>query len=284
MAAPGAAGPACLPGTEWRNRARHRVRRWLDQGPTPASFLAGTRISRRRGSTALRRDLGRCAARLARGLRLFQASGANHKPLWDLPHAAEFGAGRCGPRRAGAVWSNLFSIRLRGACASPAPAPGAQPVHNDLNPHNVVVDPDERTASRASSISATWSTRARQQSRHRGRLPGRPTGRSACDRQRDDRRLSRGHSADPSNSTSVRLDLHAHGPDGRHHRLAGRTLPENATYILRNNQPPGPAEPDRGLSARRRKITCVRPAKRSDQNDDDQRLRPDEATRVRRRR
>ena len=41
------------------------------------------------GSTALRRDLGRCAARLARGLSDFSHCGANHKLLWDLQHAAE---------------------------------------------------------------------------------------------------------------------------------------------------------------------------------------------------
>jgi hypothetical protein len=44
---------------------------------------------RPQGSTVLRRDLGRCAARLARGLSDFSHGGANHKLLWDLQHAAE---------------------------------------------------------------------------------------------------------------------------------------------------------------------------------------------------
>ena len=53
------------------------------------SFLAGTPMHAAAGSTVLRRDLGRCAARLTRGLSDFSHCAANHKLLWDLQHAAE---------------------------------------------------------------------------------------------------------------------------------------------------------------------------------------------------
>jgi hydroxylysine kinase len=53
------------------------------------SFLPGTPMHAVTGSATLRRDLGRCAARLARGLSDFSHGGANHKLLWDLQHAAE---------------------------------------------------------------------------------------------------------------------------------------------------------------------------------------------------
>jgi Ser/Thr protein kinase RdoA (MazF antagonist) len=93
------------------------------------------------GSTALRRDLGRCAARLARGLGDFRHAGANHKLLWDLQHAAELrGLVDAVP----AERRDLVEHFLDGfeAHALPIlPRLRRQPVHNDLNPHNIVVDP-----------------------------------------------------------------------------------------------------------------------------------------------
>ncbi|SHJ57450.1 Ser/Thr protein kinase RdoA involved in Cpx stress response, MazF antagonist [Bradyrhizobium lablabi] len=105
------------------------------------SFLAGTPMHSVGASAALRRDLGRCAARLARGLRDFRHAGANHKLLWDLQHAAELRAllDAVPADRRGLVQHFLDSFE---AHALPAlPHLPAQPVHNDLNPHNVVVDP-----------------------------------------------------------------------------------------------------------------------------------------------
>ena len=106
------------------------------------SYLAGTPMHAVAGSTALRRDLGRCAARLARGLGDFSHSGANHKLLWDLQHAAELRPlidAVPGERR-GLVEDVLGGFET---CALPIlPQLPNQPVHNDLNPHNVVVDPE----------------------------------------------------------------------------------------------------------------------------------------------
>ena len=105
------------------------------------SFLAGSPLHIVEGSSALRRDFGRCAARLARGLHDFSHPGANHKLLWDLAHAAEL---RPLVDAVPADRRGLVDRFLDGFEAHALPAlPGLrqQPVHNDLNPHNVVVDP-----------------------------------------------------------------------------------------------------------------------------------------------
>jgi Ser/Thr protein kinase RdoA (MazF antagonist) len=109
------------------------------------SFLAGTPMHAAQGSTALRRDLGRCAARLARGLADFRHAGAHHRLLWDLQHAAELrGLVDAVP----ADRRDLVEHYLDGfeAHALPLlPRLRQQPVHNDLNPHNIVVDAGNHT-------------------------------------------------------------------------------------------------------------------------------------------
>lgn len=105
------------------------------------SFLAGTPMHAVEASAALRRSLGRCAASLARGLRNFSHCGANHKLLWDLQHAAELRPlidAVPGERR-GLVEHVLGDFETRALPVLPHLP--SQPVHNDLNPHNIVVDP-----------------------------------------------------------------------------------------------------------------------------------------------
>lgn len=106
------------------------------------SFLAGTPMHAVDGSAALRRDLGQCAASLARGLSDFRHSGASHKLLWDLQHAAELRPliDAVPTDRRGLVEHFLDGFEARALPVLPSLP--AQPVHNDLNPHNVVVDPD----------------------------------------------------------------------------------------------------------------------------------------------
>jgi len=106
------------------------------------SYLAGTPLHAAAGSTALRRDLGRCAARLTKGLGDFSHCGANHKLLWDLQHARELRplTDAVPAERRGLVEDVLGGFE---SCALPVlPQLPGQPVHNDLNPHNVVVDPE----------------------------------------------------------------------------------------------------------------------------------------------
>ncbi|XSC47733.1 phosphotransferase [Bradyrhizobium sp. RDT10] len=106
------------------------------------SYLAGTPMHAVAASTGLRRDLGRCAARLARGLSDFSHSGANHKLLWDLQHAAELRPliEAIPAERRGLVEGVLDGFEAR-ALPILQQLPN-QPVHNDLNPHNVVVNPE----------------------------------------------------------------------------------------------------------------------------------------------
>jgi Ser/Thr protein kinase RdoA (MazF antagonist) len=106
------------------------------------SFLPGMPMHAVTGSGVLRRDLGRCAARLARGLSDFSHGGAHHKLLWDLQHAAEVRP------LIDAVPSERRSLieDIIGGFETHAlpilPQLPTQPVHNDLNPHNIVVDPE----------------------------------------------------------------------------------------------------------------------------------------------
>ena len=109
------------------------------------SFLPGTPMHAVTASATLRRDLGRCAARLARGLSEFSHCGANHKLLWDLQHAAEVRPlidAVPGERR-GLVEDIIGGFETRALPMLPQLP--TQPVHNDLNPHNIVVDPESHS-------------------------------------------------------------------------------------------------------------------------------------------
>jgi hydroxylysine kinase len=105
------------------------------------SFMVGIPMHAIEGSARLRRDLGQCAARLARSLRGFRHAGADHKLLWDLQHAAELrpliDAVALDRRDLVERFLDRFETRVLPVLASLP----RQPVHNDLNPHNIVVDP-----------------------------------------------------------------------------------------------------------------------------------------------
>jgi hydroxylysine kinase len=109
------------------------------------SFLPGKPFHTVASTPALRRDLGQCAARMARGLSDFRHPGANHKLLWDLQHAAELRPlidAVPAERRA------LVERTLDGFETHALPVLSGlpkQPLHNDLNPHNIVVDSTDNT-------------------------------------------------------------------------------------------------------------------------------------------
>src|SRR5260370_3925775 len=105
------------------------------------SFLAGIPMYAVEGSRTLRRDLDQCSARLALALRNFSHPGANHKLLWDLQHAAELRplVDAVPADRRGLVEQGLDGFAAR--VLPVLPSLRKQPVHNDLNPHNIVVDP-----------------------------------------------------------------------------------------------------------------------------------------------
>jgi hydroxylysine kinase len=105
------------------------------------SFLTGTPMHAVEATGTLRRNLGQCAARLARGLRHFSHPGANHKLLWDIQHAAKLrpllDAVPAERRELVEQFLDGFETRVLPML----PGLQQQPVHNDLNPHNIVVDP-----------------------------------------------------------------------------------------------------------------------------------------------
>jgi Ser/Thr protein kinase RdoA (MazF antagonist) len=108
------------------------------------SFLAGTPMHQvTPPSTALRREIGHWAARLARALRDFRHPGAGHKLLWDIQHAAELrpllDSVPIAQRDVVERFLDGFETHARPRL-SQLPA---QPVHNDLNPHNIVVVPTD---------------------------------------------------------------------------------------------------------------------------------------------
>lgn len=105
------------------------------------SYMDGIPMHAVKGSSGLRRDLGQCAARLAKALRNFWHARANHKLPWDLQHAAELSSltDAVPADRRGLVDVCLGNFVAR---ALPVlPQLHRQPVHNDLNLHNIVVDP-----------------------------------------------------------------------------------------------------------------------------------------------
>jgi Ser/Thr protein kinase RdoA (MazF antagonist) len=107
------------------------------------SFLAGTPMHQVPASARLRRDLGECAARLARAMRDFQHPGASHKLLWDIQHAADL---RPLIHTVPSGQREQVERFLDGFEAHAVPVLAElpkQPLHNDLNPHNVVVEPTD---------------------------------------------------------------------------------------------------------------------------------------------
>ncbi len=105
------------------------------------SYLKGTPMSAVPVSAALRSDIGRSAGRLARGLRSLSHGGATQKLLWDLQHAAEL---RPLVDAVPADLADLVGRFLDGFETHAQPALQNLPrqlVHNDLNPHNIVVEP-----------------------------------------------------------------------------------------------------------------------------------------------
>ena len=137
--------------------------RWND-GEIPArrgylvTFLAGEPVADQPRSPALAASMGGMAARLGRALRGFFDPAAGHELLWDFKHAARLAellpciADDQRPQaRGGAI------ARFRDSVAPRLLALRGQVIHNDLNPHNMLVGPDASRLRRSeSSISATW--------------------------------------------------------------------------------------------------------------------------------
>lgn len=119
-----------------------------DDGECPArlgyvvSFLEGAPLAEAASSPRLAANLGTLAARLGRALRGFFDAAAGHELLWDIKHAARL----CDllpfvrddrDRRLATAAVGRFETEVAPRLSTLR----AQVIHNDLNPHNLLVDP-----------------------------------------------------------------------------------------------------------------------------------------------
>lgn len=108
------------------------------------SWVEGLPLHQAGSTPALRRSLGAMAARLTRALEGFSHPAAAHVLQWDIKQAAALrpmlpAIADAGLRDLCARWLDRFEAEI-------APALRGLPwqvVHADLNPHNVLVDPDD---------------------------------------------------------------------------------------------------------------------------------------------
>lgn len=108
------------------------------------TFLDGVLLHQAPATPAQRRALGAAHARLTLALQGFSHPAEDHVLLWDLKQAADLR--RLLPHVPDAGRRAQAQAALDAFDANVAPALSAlrwQVVHNDLNPHNVVVDPDD---------------------------------------------------------------------------------------------------------------------------------------------
>lgn len=106
------------------------------------TYLEGDLMHRHPGSAPLRRAMGAMTARLALGLRGFAHPAARHVLQWDIRHASNLRPliGDLPADLRPPVTAALD--RFDRAVAPRLPALRWQVVHNDLNPHNILVSPD----------------------------------------------------------------------------------------------------------------------------------------------
>jgi Ser/Thr protein kinase RdoA (MazF antagonist) len=108
------------------------------------TFLRGEPLYKAPSSCQQRHALGNYLARLGRALEGFTHPAADHEILWDLKHAAqleELTGYIIEPARQRIV--NDILMNFRENVAPLQPGFRAQVVHNDFNPHNVLVDETE---------------------------------------------------------------------------------------------------------------------------------------------
>ncbi len=107
------------------------------------TYLQGEPLHRAPHSPAQRRNLGACLARLDRALQGFTHPGSGHELMWDLQHAGRVRGLLVhiadDARRALAT---RFLDAFEQHALPQMPILRAQIIHNDLNPHNVLVFPN----------------------------------------------------------------------------------------------------------------------------------------------
>ncbi|MDB5526639.1 MAG: hypothetical protein JWM58_4402 [Rhizobium sp.] len=107
------------------------------------SFLEGEPLHRTPTGTLQRRNIGRCLASLGLVLRNFDHGAADHDLLWDIKNAARLRSLLpsiidSDLRQLAEKHLDMFNREL----APVLPTLRSQVIHNDFNPHNVLVDGD----------------------------------------------------------------------------------------------------------------------------------------------
>ncbi len=134
-------------------RSRTGAADWLLEGPGEAprlvrvlSFLQGVSMHKAAPGKSLQHNLGLHAARLDLALRGFFHAGAGHELMWDLKHANAVRPLLAHIRDpAQRALAERVLDRFDQHALPRLPGLRAQVIHNDLNPHNVLVAPDDHS-------------------------------------------------------------------------------------------------------------------------------------------
>lgn len=121
----------------WRDASGSIHTGWL------ASYLSGVPMAERPRTEIQAARFGTLAARLGRALRGFSDPASEHDLLWDLrhaPHVADLL--RFVPEERDRTLAAAALERFRDHVLPRLAGLRRQVIHNDLNPHNVLVDPD----------------------------------------------------------------------------------------------------------------------------------------------
>lgn len=135
--------PRVLQSIEGGHEVRHRFGGSSECTVRVLTYLEGEPLHRVAGTPGQRRDVARNLARLGLALRGFEHAAAEHDLLWDTKHASRLRplTGDIADERLRAMVEGHLDVFDRQI----VPVLGrlrSQVVHNDLNPHNVLVDPD----------------------------------------------------------------------------------------------------------------------------------------------
>ncbi|MBF9233311.1 phosphotransferase [Microvirga alba] len=108
------------------------------------TFTQGEPLHKVQRTSAQRRDLGRSLARLGLALRGFFHPAAGHDLLWDLKQASRVREILVHIQDSGRrALATRFLDNFEHHALPLLPGLRAQVIHNDLNPHNVLVRPDD---------------------------------------------------------------------------------------------------------------------------------------------
>ena len=106
------------------------------------SFVPGVPLADQPRTATQAARLGSFAARLGRALRGFFDPAAGHDLLWDFKHAAQLvDLLPCIEAERDRELATVAIDRFRSEVQPRLPALRGQVIHNDLNPHNILVEP-----------------------------------------------------------------------------------------------------------------------------------------------